>query len=110
MTSEEFRIKIGFMKVLQYVKNIPFLLQPFSAVFYPVNVLPALLQPIAWSLPSTYVFEGMRAVLQRGHFSEGLLFHAFLLNVVYIVGASIFFNWMVRLARERGLLAKLGTQ
>jgi len=52
----------------------------------------------------------MRAVLQRGDFSEGLLLHAFFLNVVYIVGASIFFNWMVRLARKRGLLAKLGTQ
>ena len=92
------------------VWGIPFLLQPFSAVFYPVSVLPFWLQPVAWSLPSTYVFEGMRNVLQHGDFSMGLLFYAFLLNLVYIAGASIFFNWMVRLARERGFLAKLGTQ
>lgn len=90
--------------------GIPFLLQPFSAVFYPVSVLPGWLQPVAWCLPSTYVFEGMRAVLQTGHFDTNLLWWAIGLNVVYLIGGALFFNWMIELARERGLLAKLGTQ
>ena len=39
---------------------------PNGAVFYPVSVLPAWLQKIAYLLPSTYVFEGMRQVLATG--------------------------------------------
>ena len=92
------------------VWGIPFLLQPFSAVFYPVSVLPGWLQPVAWCLPTTYVFEGMRAVLRSGEMNGALLLWAFGLNVVYLILGGLFFNWMVHLARERGLLAKLGTQ
>src|SRR5262249_46541902 len=47
---------------------IPFLFTPFSAVFYPVSVLPAALRPFAWALPPTHSFEGMRAVLSGAAF------------------------------------------
>ncbi len=90
--------------------GIPFLLQPFSAVFYPVSVLPFWLQPVAWCLPSTYVFEGMREVLRTGQLDGSMLAWAFGLNLIYMIGGGIFFNWMVQQARVRGLLAKLGTQ
>ena len=43
--------------------SVLFGLTPFSAVFYPVAVLPRRLQPIALALPSAHVFEGMRAAL-----------------------------------------------
>ena len=43
--------------------SVLFGLTPFSAVFYPVSVLPAALQPIALALPSAHVFEGMRAAM-----------------------------------------------
>ena len=43
-----------------------FTLSPISAVYYPVSILPHWLQHVAWALPSTYVFEGMRAVIVRG--------------------------------------------
>ena len=46
--------------------SVLFGLTPFSAVFYPVAVLPAALRPIALALPSAHVFEGMRAVLLQG--------------------------------------------
>src|SRR4029077_12626795 len=42
---------------------IMFLFLPLTCVYYPVAVLPPWLQTIAWSLPPTYVFEGMRALL-----------------------------------------------
>ena len=38
-----------------------FLVAPVSGVYYPIAVLPAWLQAIAWALPSAHVFEGMRA-------------------------------------------------
>ena len=43
--------------------TVIFALAPLSCVYYPVTILPGWLQPVAWALPSTYVFEGMRAVL-----------------------------------------------
>ena len=50
-----------------------FALAPLSGVYYPIDVLPGWLQPIAWSLPSSYVFEGMRAVLFENRFRLDLL-------------------------------------
>jgi hypothetical protein len=35
---------------------------------------------------------------------------AFGLNVVYLVAGGLFFRWMYGIARNKGLLAKLGTQ
>ena len=37
--------------------------QPFSAVFYPVAVLPPAAQAVAFAIPASHVVEGMRAVL-----------------------------------------------
>lgn len=90
--------------------GVPFLLQPFSAVFYPVAVLPGWLQPVARSLPTTHVFEGMREVVQTGSLSWFHLVWAFALNIVWVAAAAWFFQWMLANARQRGLLAKLGTQ
>lgn len=90
--------------------GVPFLLQPFSAVFYPVAVLPTWLQPVALALPTTHVFEGMREVVQTGALSWLHLVWAFGLNGVWVAGAAFFFHKMLANARERGLLAKLGTQ
>src|SRR5580704_2505525 len=41
-------------------------LAPFSAVFYPVSILPASVRPIALALPSARVFEGMRGIVVDG--------------------------------------------
>src|SRR4029077_12714549 len=40
--------------------SIMFISLPLTCVYYPVSVLPAWLQHVAWALPPTYVFEGMR--------------------------------------------------
>lgn len=86
---------------------VPFLIQPVSAVFYPVSVLPNWLQPVAYMVPATYVFEGMRHVLAgQGEISRFLLI-ASALNVFYFVLVSFFFGGMLNNARERGALAKL---
>ena len=43
--------------------SVLFGITPFSAVFYPVSVLPAVVRPIAWVIPAAHVFEGMRGIL-----------------------------------------------
>lgn len=90
--------------------GIPFLVQPLSAVFYPVSVLPGWLQPVAWSLPSTYVFEGMRQTLQTGHAPWPMLWWSLGLNVVYLAAAGAFFRYLFAEVRVRGLLGKLGME
>jgi ABC-2 type transport system permease protein len=90
--------------------GIPFLIQPICAVFYPLSVLPGWVQVIARGIPATYVFEGMRQVLRGEGLSIYHLGWALGLNAVYLVGAAMFFNHMFGVARQNGLLAKLGTQ
>ena len=87
--------------------GVPFLIQPVSAVFYPVSVLPAWLQKIAYLLPSTYVFEGMRQVLATGVADLSTLGVSFGLNLVYLLLGSLYFSWMLRKVREMGYLSRL---
>ena len=88
---------------------VPFLIQPVSAVFYPVSVLPDWLQPIAMVVPSTHVFEGMRAVLAGQTVPINHLLAAFGLNAVFMGLTAAYFNFTFGEARKRGLLAKIGT-
>lgn len=90
--------------------GVPFLIQPIAAVFYPLDVLPRWIQPIALGIPATHVFEGMRQVLRGEGVSPTSLMSAFVLNAVYLVAAALFFRYMFDVARRKGLLAKLGTQ
>ncbi len=88
--------------------GVPFLIQPVSAIFYPLSVLPGWLQPIARCLPSTYVFEGMRSIIATGQMARREIFLAFGLNIIYFILASLFFGWMFRQARSTGRLGRLG--
>jgi ABC-2 type transport system permease protein len=89
---------------------VPFFIQPLAAVFYPVSVLPAWLQPIANCLPCTPVFEGMRAVLAGQPTPWGLIQHSLLLNLVWGALAAWFFTRNLRYVRKTGLLVKVATQ
>lgn len=85
-----------------------FLLAPFSAVYYPVTVLPPLLQKFALLLPSTHVFEGMRAVMFQHIVRYDHLAWAAGLNVVYLMLGVAVFLFAIRVARQRGLLLQMG--
>jgi len=88
---------------------IPFLIQPFSAVFYPVSVLPIWLQPISRMIPASHVFEGMRSILKGNTDVGGELLWASGLNLFYWVFVGAFYALMLQEARKRGSLAKLVT-
>ncbi len=89
---------------------VPFFIQPVVAAFYPVQDMPAWVQPIAWSLPATHVFEGMREVMKTGTMSWDYLWYAAGLNVLYLSLAGGLFHWILNLTRRRGLLTKFATQ
>ncbi|MBU6389983.1 ABC transporter permease [Patescibacteria group bacterium] len=84
-----------------------FLIQPFSAVFYPVSALPAGVRHVSYLLPSTYVFEGMRAVMAGGLFPYHELVLASAVAGVYLVLVLFFFYKMFGWVKQRGLLMKL---
>ncbi len=88
--------------------TIMFLLLPLACVYYPVAILPDWLQALAWLLPPTYVFEGMRALLIDQTFRADLMIWAFLLNAIYFVAAIIGFLALLRSAREVGSLMQAG--
>ncbi len=88
--------------------SVLFGLTPFSAVFYPVTVLPAWLQPVALALPSAHVFEGMRAALLDGIIAWGHLAAAFALNVLLAGAAGLVFLRQFHGARVRGALLNIG--
>ena len=90
------------------VWGIPYLLQPLSAIYYPLSVLPKWLQAVSRLLPSTYVFEGMRAVGATHTMPVGYFWTALGLNLVYFLLAGIFFKMMYLGARKSGRLGRLG--
>ncbi len=83
------------------------LLSPISCIYYPLASLPPFLQKVAWFLPTTHVFEGMRAVLSGSGLPLIHMFWAFGLNIVYLILASRVFHLMFEKARETGRLVKL---
>ena len=85
-----------------------FVLAPLSGVYYPIAVLPSWLQPLAWALPASHVFEGMRAVMFGEGFQVGLFLSAFALNLVFIALGFAAFLFAFRRARERGQLMGSG--
>ena len=85
-----------------------FAVAPISGIYYPIATLPDWLQPVAWSLPSAPVFEGMRAVLAKGIFQTDLFYHAVLLNFAYMAAGMTIFLRVFRIARNKGLLLQMG--
>ena len=88
--------------------TIMFLFLPLTCVYYPVSVLPSWLQPVAWALPPTYVFEGMRALLIDHVFRGDLMLQAFALNAVMFGVAVMSFFMLLHSARRHGSLLQTG--
>ena len=85
-----------------------FVLAPVSGVYYPIDTLPAWLRAISWALPSTHVFEGMRAVMIDNVFRWDLMASALGLNVIYLAAGLGLFLLAFESARQRGQLLHAG--
>lgn len=88
--------------------TIMFLIMPVICVYYPVSVLPEWLQWVAWALPPTYVFEGMRALILDQRFHADLMIAAFALNAAYFAVAVAVFLALLGSARRIGSLLQSG--
>lgn len=90
-------------KVEMFAWMLPFLFAPFSAVFYPINILPPWAQAISWSLPTTYVFEGMRLLLNGAPFPVSYFWISLLLNFLFLALSIVFFKIMFKKSLVKGL-------
>ena len=88
--------------------TIMFLLLPLTCVYYPVSILPDWLQVVAWALPPTYVFEGMRALLIDHAFRSDLMLQALVLNFLYFSVSVVVFLKLLDAARRHGSLIQTG--
>ncbi len=85
-----------------------FAFAPLSCIYYPVSILPDWLEPVAFALPSSHVFEGMRALMIDGVFRSDHMVRAVLLNIAYLGAGIAIFLAFFRSARIRGLLHQVG--
>jgi ABC-2 type transport system permease protein len=90
------------------VWTLMFGILPLACVYYPVSVLPHWLQGLAWALPPTYVFEGMRALLIDHVFRADLMLEALLINAVLFIVSFAIFLVLLNSARRHGSLIQSG--
>ena len=73
-----------------------------------MSVLPSFIRPLSYALPTTHVFEGMRAALLQGEVRWDHLAAAFGLNVLWLGGAALLFARQFHAARVSGALISIG--
>jgi ABC-2 type transport system permease protein len=89
---------------------LPALLSPFAAVFYPLAVLPPWMQAAARALPPSYVFEGMRSLLNGLPFPATLLLQGTAVAALELILAAYFYGRIYRHAVRSGLLARYSAE
>ncbi|WFU40932.1 ABC transporter permease [Bradyrhizobium sp. CB82] len=90
------------------VWTLMFAIMPLACIYYPVDVLPGWLQVAAWTLPPTYVFEGMRALLIDHTFRADLMLDALGINACLLVASFGAFLAFLRSAKKNGSLLSSG--
>ncbi|MCL2453470.1 MAG: ABC transporter permease [Alphaproteobacteria bacterium] len=90
------------------VWSLMFVIQPLGCVYYPVAVLPSWLQPLAWMLPPTYVFEGLRGLLTDHVLHADLLLTGLAIDVLLFAAATLCFFHLMAGARRAGTLLQTG--
>ena len=86
--------------------GILFAVMPLSGVFYPVDALPGVLQPVAAVLPPTHAFAAGRALLHDTGMPWRELWLAGLTTLVAAAAAVCFLAWMLRVFRSRGYITR----
>lgn len=90
-------------KVQTVIWTLPGILLPFSAIYFPVSRLPELLQPISMLIPTTYILEQMRSVLDGGVIDWQMIAISFVLNAIWIAAAAWYFVQSFDYSKNLGL-------
>ncbi|HUP26512.1 MAG TPA: ABC transporter permease, partial [Candidatus Limnocylindrales bacterium] len=83
-----------------------YFIQPLCAVFFPVSILPAFIQPLAYIFPVTYFFEWLRAIHAGGSYSLQKVLFAFIFNLIYLLACSFIFSRQLVAAKNSGQIVR----
>jgi len=83
-----------------------FVLLPLSGVFYPVDALPTIVQPIAWVLPTTHAFSALRELVDGQGLNWADLGLALIGTIVLTLLAGWYLVAMLRRFRRRGYVTR----
>jgi ABC-2 type transport system permease protein len=86
--------------------GVMFILLPLSGVFYPIDSLPAALQPIAEILPTTHAFEALRDLVDGKGLNWGQVGIAAVGASVMAMIALAYLNHMLKTFRRRGYITR----
>jgi ABC-2 type transport system permease protein len=93
--------------VQSFAWSLVFLVQPFGAVFYPVEILPVQIRWVAYGVPTTYVFEAIRQQLGGGGFNTHSMWVGVFLNIVYLVLSYLILRFTFVASKSSGRLARM---
>lgn len=79
------------------------IIAPFTALYYPLSVLPNWAQKISMFVPSSYILENMRQIIFTGTASIERFIISFALNIFYLILSLCFFLWMFKRRKKAGL-------
>jgi ABC-2 type transport system permease protein len=85
-----------------------FFLAPLGCIYYPLEILPNLLQIIAKLLPLVHIFEEMRNILIYDIVNYYQILKATFISFIYFVIGIIVFYWSYNGAKKRGTLINMG--
>lgn len=91
-------------RVQAFAWGLIWITAPFSAIYYPLSILPSWAQQIAHFLPASYAFEGMRSILQTGIATTDGLLIGFLLNALYLILGAWFLRRSFKKVLNDGLV------
>lgn len=91
------------VRIEALVWSIGWLFAPFSGIYYSLDVLPVWAQWVARSLPMSYVFDGLRVLIEKGTFPYQQIVTSLQLNILYFGLALLFFKIMFERSRREGL-------
>ena len=85
-----------------------FFLAPLGCIYYPVDILPDLLQIIANLLPLVHIFEEMRNILIHDTVNYYQILKAVFISFLYFIVGIIIFYLSYKGAKNRGTLINMG--
>ena len=85
-----------------------FFLAPLGCIYYPIEILPDLLQVIAKGLPLVHIFEEMRNILIDQTVNSFEIFKSIMISFIYFVFGVIIFYTAYYGAKIKGTLINIG--
>ncbi len=92
------------VKVQAFAWTLGAIIMPFSAIYYPLHVLPSWAQTISAFIPTSYVFEGIRQLLYTKQIDYHMLLISSILNICYFILVIIFLKTTFKHALQKGLI------